>query len=154
MVGHSRRCTTRESTFTACLSPLFALFPGWDRTGCLKQWELDKGRERKTSLWSTNRKFQTPPPSSPTLIPGLTLIPVFNPPPPPPPAEDWPLFRVDPYSGFFSTCLLLWEARMHHSTNPNFSWRSCKGFSAKISVKVALGQFSWEEHFVHVIFDG
>ena len=72
-----------------------ALFPRWDRTGCLKQWELDKGRERKTILWSTNRKFQTPPPppSSPTLIPGLTLIPVLNPPPPPPP------LRTDPYSG-------------------------------------------------------
>ena len=86
MVGHSRWCTTRESTFTACFSPLFAHFARWDRTGCLKQWELDKGmrRERKTILWSANRKFQTPPPQpSPTLIPGLTLIPVLNPPPPP-----------------------------------------------------------------------
>ena len=26
----------------------FLHFPPWDRTGCLKQWELDKGRERKT----------------------------------------------------------------------------------------------------------
>ena len=51
----------------------FCTFPHWNRTGCLKQWKLDKGRERKTILWSANRKFQTP-----TLIPGLTLIPVLK----------------------------------------------------------------------------
>ena len=59
-----------------------------------------QGQGKKNKLWSANRKFQTP--SSPTLIPGLTLIPVLNPPPPPPPVEDWPLFQVDPYSGFYS----------------------------------------------------
>ena len=101
MVGHSRRCTTRESTFTACFLPLFALFPRWDRTGCLKQWELDKGRERKTILWSANRKFQTPPPIFTNPYSGFDPYSGFE--PPPPPVGDWPLFRVDPYSGFYST---------------------------------------------------
>ena len=100
--------------------------------GCLKQWELDKGRERKTILWSANRKFQTPlpppPPSSPTLIPGLTLIPVLTPPPPPPCwgltlIPGWPLFRVLLYQdlttqltctsspSFCCHCLPLWLQR-------------------------------------------
>ena len=113
MVGHSQRCTTRESTFTACFLPLFALFPRWDRTGCLKQSELDKGRERKTILWSTNNKFQTPPP--PHLHrPLFRVWPLFRfwtPPPPPP-----PLLRTDRYSGLTlipgSTLVLPWPKKL------------------------------------------
>ena len=97
--GIAGDATTRESTFTACFSPQFALFPRWDRTGWLKQWELDKGRERKTILWSANRKFQTPPPPIFTdHYSGFDPYSGFEPPPPPcwglTLIPGWPLFRV------------------------------------------------------------
>ena len=102
VVGHSRRCTTCESTFTACFSPLFALFPRWDRTGCLKQWELDKGRERKTIIWSANRNFQTPHPH--LHRPIFRVWPLFR---------FWtpPLLRTDPYSGL----ILIPDSTLFHS---------------------------------------
>ena len=73
----------------------FCTFPRWDRTGCLKEWELDKGRKRKTILWSANRKFQTPPPPPYLHRPLFRVWPLFRFWTPPPP----PLLRTDPYSG-------------------------------------------------------
>ena len=110
----------RESTFTAWFSPLFALFPRWDCTGCLKQWELDKGRERKTILWSANRKFQTPP---------IFTDPYSGFEPPPPPVEDWPLLRVDPYSGFYSKDRS--EKNWQFGERQKFARSSCRGFVAQ-----------------------
>ena len=81
----------RERALYRMFLAIFCTFPRWDRTGCLKQWELDKGRERKTILWSANRKFQTPPIFT---NPYSRFDPYsgFEPPPP-------PLLRTDPYSG-------------------------------------------------------
>ena len=73
----------------------FCTFPLWDRTGCLKQWEFDKGRERKTTLWSAIENFRPPPPH--LHRPLFRVWPLFRFWTPPPPPRH-PL-RTDPYSG-------------------------------------------------------
>ena len=111
MVGHSRRCTTWESTFTACFSPLFALFlveivlDVWNNGS-----QTRAGKEKQFFDPQIENFRPPPPPSSLTLIPGLTLIPVLNPPPPPCSGltliPGWPLFRVLFYSlRFKSSCV-------------------------------------------------